>query len=952
MSGTEIRVALSACILSVSFACTLQRAVAGPVILHGPKIDAVTYSSARVTWITDKPSSTRIRYGISPAYTGELTGVKDHTIHNWFISGLNPQTTIHYQVCSADGTGETCSPNQVFTTLPAPPVVPAPPEPPRATVNTAMPEGAYGPPFFVAENCSNLPAIFKQLAALEGDLNYEIRIPARTECYGQYHFPNRPNHHGWVVVLPADDSKLPPPGTRVSPESTSAMPVFVTNPLPARVYHSRFVPSACSPGHLFWLVNLPGVTLLECQSEPGASETRALDSASRVGDRLAITVRNHGLATGDVIRLNDTGAPLEQFGVIVEVENEDRFSIPALGAQEIRPGATLTTIPAWRRVRYASGTTPPSACAPNDFFFREDGTPVREAISWCTSPNQWTPLRVIDTFDGRLYSAIRFEPNARRYRLLGVEITHMPVPNPPPASWSSRDYWQGLIGSLITSRPSNSDIIFDRCDIHGLDYPGRLHIAANLEGSNVAIVDSRIHKVNIWTEAGGGINLESYAIHVQEGPGPGKIENNFIEAIGISLFFTEGTDGFLHLPPADYEIRRNHFSHPDTYLYGSPQNISGKNYMNRHLLELKRGQRMIVEGNLFDGNWADVNQGAFIMLTPRPGPNPLKDIKEIRDGVVTITAPAVPFRPGMIVYVKDTGPANHDGLWTIDSVSDDGLTIRLAGNPSGSGSSGIVRAVATDVQISDLDIRNNIFRNGPQLLWITGHNDWAHGFLNTKTTQRIQFENNFVHGMDSRSAAAGGRTSPVGANRDGRFGSAAFAVKGIEDLAIRHNTIYGSRGAGTAFFFTDPDYGAISTGLDVRFNIYTGGDMTVASRVMSGKVGIESFKEAWTTWNFTGNVLCCNPTSLMRNLTPDNNSWVNSEGSIGFGNPGQLDLRLSAASSFARTKLCASQPGNCPPEGRNVGANLDEIEAAMKGVRAPATRIPDVKDRRRGAGAR
>jgi hypothetical protein len=80
----------------------------------------------------------------------------------------------------------------------------------------------------------------------------------------------------------------------------------------------------------------------------------------------------------------------------------------------------------------------------------------------------------------------------------------MPVPNPPPASWSSRDYWQGLIGSLITSRPSNSDIIFDRCDIHGLDYPGRLHIAANLEGSNVAIVDSRIHKVNIWTEAGGG----------------------------------------------------------------------------------------------------------------------------------------------------------------------------------------------------------------------------------------------------------------------------------------------------------------------------------------------------------------------------------------------------------------------------------------------------------------
>jgi hypothetical protein len=954
MSGNKLRAGLSACILYTSLACTFRGADAAPSVVHGPKIDAVTYSTARVTWITDKPSSTRIRYGISPAYTGQLSGVNNVTLHSWFISGLTPATTIHYQVCSADSTGETCSPNHVFTTLPAPAVVPAPPEPPRATVNTAMPDGAYGPPFVVDESCSNMPAIFKQLAALEGDLNYEVRIPARAECHGQYRFPNRPNHHGWVVIRPADDSKLPPPGTRVAAESTAVMPVFVTNPLPARVLHSRFVSAACFPGHLLWLVNLPGMALLECQSEPKGAETRPIDSASRAGDRLAITARNHGLATGDVIRLTGTGAPLEEFGAIVQVEDEDHFSMPALGAQEIRSGATMTTVPAWRQVRHSRGTDPPASCTLNEFFLREDGTPAGEAISWCTAPDRWTPLRVIDTSDGRLYAGVTFEQNASRYRFAGVEITHMQVPNPPPASWSNRDYKQGFVGSLITSHPSNSHIVFDRCDIHGLDYPGRLHVAANLNGSHVAIVDSRIHKVNIWTEAGGGVNLESYAIHVLEGPGPGKIENNFIEAIGISLFFTEPNGGYLHTPPADFEVRRNHFSHPDTYLYGSPQNTTGKNYMNRHLLELKRGRRMVFEGNLFDGNWADVNQGAFIMLTPRPGTNPVKNITEMRDGAITIavSAPVVPFRPGMLVYVKDTGAANHDGLWTVDSVSENGLTIQLANGPSGSGKGGTVQAAATDVQISDIDIRSNIFRNGPQLFWATGHNDTTYGIMNTWATQRLRFENNLAYGMDSRSAAAGGRSSAVGATRDGRFSSAAFAVKGIEGLTIRHNTIYGSRGNGTAFFFTDPDGGAISTGLDVRFNVYTGGDTTVASRITSGKVGIESLNESWTTWTFTGNLFCCNPTTHMRNLTPDNNTWINSEGSIGFRNPSQIDLRLSDASSFARTRLCANQPAACPAEGREVGANLDEIEAALTGARPPATRKPDVKDTRRGGGAR
>jgi hypothetical protein len=926
----------------------LQGASAAPAILHGPKIDAITYSTARVTWVTDKPSSTRIRYGLSPVYTGELTGPEQVTIHSWFISGLAPATTYHYQVCSADSAGETCSGNHVFVTG-HPPAL-REPIPPQVTVNTGMPEGSYGDPFLVDPECSNLPAILRQLAALEGELNYEVRIPARTVCRGQFAFPKRPNHRGWIVVTSSQSSALPQPGTRVTAEDAAWMPVFLTDALPARWLHTRFLPQSCSPGHLLWGVNLPGMALMECTGTEGQAEPRTIEAVSPAGGgNLIITAPNHGLSTGDVVRLTGTGSALDGIAVIAQVVDGSRFLIPMLGVTEIQAGA-VTKVLNWKQARHSRGAAPGASCQPNEFFFREDGTPPQEALSWCTSANQWTPVRIINTADGLFYAAITFEPGASRYRFTGVEVTHLPVPDPPPLTWRQRDYRQGLVGSLITLWSTNAYIIFDRCDIHGRDYPARLHTAVTLDGAHVAIVDSRIHKVNVWTEAADGVNLEAFAIQVPSGPGPGKIENNLIEAIGISLFFPEGPNGFLQAPPSDYEIRRNHFSHPDTYLYGSSQNVSGKNYMNRHLLELKRGRRIAIEGNLFDGNWADVVQGAMILITPRPGTSPVRNIVRIHNGTVSIAGSPLDLRPGMIVYLKDTGAANHDGLWEIVSVTD-GTTIVLADAPSGTGTTGTLQVVASEVQIADIDIRNNIVRNGPHVLWITGHHDATGGFLNTKATQRVRFENNLIYGMDARSAAAGGRASPIGANRNGRVGIGVFAVKGIEDLLIRHNTFFDFRGNGTAFFFTDPDFGALNAGLDARFNIFTA-DSPAPSRVSAGKFGAEGLNETWTAhprpeWTFAGNVFCCNPSGAMRQGTPDNNTWVNTDDLIGFENPGQKSFRLMESSPFRGVRMCASQPSLCPAGGRDLGANLDEIEAAIAG-RSSRTRRPDLRDRRGG----
>ena len=246
-----------------------------------------------------------------------------------------------------------------------------------------------------------------------------------------------------------------------------------------------------------------------------------------------------------------------------------------------------------------------------------------------------------------------------------------------------------------------------------------------------------------------------------------------LEAIGVTVFFPDASKHYF--PPADYVIRGNLFSHPDTYLFGSPQNWSGKNYPNRQILELKAGRRLLVEGNIFDGNWADVTQGAMILLTPRVTSTvPPKKITSIQDGVLTVvnTAAADPYTPGLLVSVQGAG-APLDGIWEVAKVLSP-TSFQLSGIPAGSASSGTVVAVTSNMQISDIDIRNNVFRNGPNLLWMNGHDAGT----TTRTTQRVRFHNNLVIGMDVRSAAGGGRVSPA---RPNQFGGGRRGVRGVRD---------------------------------------------------------------------------------------------------------------------------------------------------------------------------
>jgi len=99
------------------------------------------------------------------------------------------------------------------------------------------------------------------------------------------------------------------------------------------------------------------------------------------------------------------------------------------------------------------------------------------------------------------------------------------------------------------------------------------------------------------------------------GPGPYVISNNTIMGSGIPVHFDDS--GGSHLARGDYSITRNTFRTPLSECVGTLE-TDGLRYGHRQPLEWKGGRRISVDGNLFDGNCAEINSNSvFIALTPR-----------------------------------------------------------------------------------------------------------------------------------------------------------------------------------------------------------------------------------------------------------------------------------------------------------------------------------------------
>lgn len=218
--------------------------------------------------------------------------------------------------------------------------------------------------------------------------------------------------------------------------------------------------------------------------------------------------------------------------------------------------------------------------------------------------------------------AIRTEPQAHHYRLVGLEITVAP--------FVTEHYGTVNLGEGGTAQSTETAIphhlIIDRCYVHGHDGATVMKYGVRLDCAFGAVIDSHVaqyHSVGFDAQAISGIN----------GPGPFVIENNYLEGSGENIMFGGGAPSISGLVPTDIVIRRNTLSKPMSWRVGHAT-YAGTHWTIKNLFELKTGRRVLVEGNHLETCWADLpigQSGYAILLTVRTegGKAPQADVSDV-----------------------------------------------------------------------------------------------------------------------------------------------------------------------------------------------------------------------------------------------------------------------------------------------------------------------------------
>jgi uncharacterized protein YjdB len=178
--------------------------------------------------------------------------------------------------------------------------------------------------------------------------------------------------------------------------------------------------------------------------------------------------------------------------------------------------------------------------------------------------------------------------------LAGLEVTVSPALTAQQYSLINL----GESGSPQTTLSSVPfDLVLDRMYVHG-QTTTNMSRCVSLNSARSQVSDSYISECH-------GKNFDSQAIWGGNGPGPFKIVNNTLIGAGENIMFGGSDPRIPGLVPSDIEIRRN-------YVY-TPIAWKGV-WQRKNLMELKNAVRVLVEGNVFDGAWADAQTGWAIIF--------------------------------------------------------------------------------------------------------------------------------------------------------------------------------------------------------------------------------------------------------------------------------------------------------------------------------------------------
>lgn len=205
-------------------------------------------------------------------------------------------------------------------------------------------------------------------------------------------------------------------------------------------------------------------------------------------------------------------------------------------------------------------------------------------------------------------------PGSHHYRFVGIEIRSGRTDQRSSHRLTTEilEHSGQTLVSLGDNRTSIEKlphhIIFDRCYFHGDPKRGaRRGIAMN--SRYTAVVDS-------YFEDFMTVGSDSQAIAGWGGPGPFKIENNYLEGAGENVMFGGADPSIPGLSPSDIEIRGNYFTKPLSWRIEDPS-YQGTPWTVKNLLELKNARRVLINGNLFEYSWTHAQTGFAVLFTVR-----------------------------------------------------------------------------------------------------------------------------------------------------------------------------------------------------------------------------------------------------------------------------------------------------------------------------------------------
>ncbi|MFN7948939.1 MAG: hypothetical protein U0Z53_26535 [Blastocatellia bacterium] len=201
-------------------------------------------------------------------------------------------------------------------------------------------------------------------------------------------------------------------------------------------------------------------------------------------------------------------------------------------------------------------------------------------------------------------AAMKTQSGAHHYRFIGLEFTIGTgvSPNYGVVQFGAGD------GSQSTLDAVPHDLIIDRCWIHG-NPTGDVSRGVALNSASSAVIDSYISDCH-------GVGFDTQAIAGWNGPGPFKIVNNYLEGAAENVLFGGSDPHIANLVPSDIEFRQNYCTKPLSWKTDDPT-YAGRHWSVKNIFELKNAQRVLADGNIFEHNWVDAQNGYSILFTVR-----------------------------------------------------------------------------------------------------------------------------------------------------------------------------------------------------------------------------------------------------------------------------------------------------------------------------------------------